>query len=420
MTQNYELALSEYRGKITGFSYITFVKNDTFYYGIKRIKATRENGQLVVEDEEMLMNNYPQRPDKGVHLINYFPLIQGDSVLDLNGTWKTTESKRHRFYSIGGNLSLKKDNDSTKSALINHLKELNIIHYQKENAVARTEIKHKPKEITSAQKAGNDIALKKETPRNDVKEQETKSSGESPAPITQKETIAAVKTKPNEGIAAKSQTVSATMQNQKKPVAKQTSADEVRSSQSNQMITQATAKPEVKPQTATPDLQKSAAVSSPAEKVKPQAGAEIKSNNQKQTTVQATTTINPEVKTEVTLASSVLEKRATNTLQTVTVSSDSLVLSFYDNGVVDGDSISVYVNNENIISKVKLTEVAAKKTIYTKENLDEIKVTLVAESLGSIPPNTGLLIIQDGAQRYNIRFSADMETNASVIIKKKP
>ena len=121
MVQNYELALSEYKGKITGYSYITFVKNDTFYYGIKRIKATRENGQLVVVDDEMLMNNYPQRPDKGVHLINIFPLTQGDSILDLNGTWKTTASKRHGFYSIGGDMSLRKDNDSSRSPLISHL-----------------------------------------------------------------------------------------------------------------------------------------------------------------------------------------------------------------------------------------------------------------------------------------------------------
>jgi hypothetical protein len=97
-----------------------------------------------------------------------------------------------------------------------------------------------------------------------------------------------------------------------------------------------------------------------------------------------------------------------------------LILSFYDNGVVDGDSISVYINNENIVSKVKLTEAAVKKTVYTNTfNADEIKLTLVAENLGSLPPNTGLLIIQDGIQRYQIRFSADMETNASVIIKKK-
>ena len=116
---------------------------------------------------------------------------------------------------------------------------------------------------------------------------------------------------------------------------------------------------------------------------------------------------------------SVIEKRVNNTIQTVSVASDSLVLSFYDNGVVDGDSISVYVNGENVISKVKLKEAAVKKTIYLGNENAETKLTLVAENLGSIPPNTGLLIIQDGTDRYQIRFSADMETNASVIIKKK-
>jgi hypothetical protein len=114
-----------------------------------------------------------------------------------------------------------------------------------------------------------------------------------------------------------------------------------------------------------------------------------------------------------------IEKRVNNTIQTVSVASDSLVLSFYDNGVVDGDSISVYVNGENVISKVKLKEAAVKKTIYLASENGETKLTLVAENLGSIPPNTGLLIIQDGTEKYQIRFSADMETNASVIIKKK-
>ena len=129
MVQNYELALSEYRGKITGYSYITFVTNDTFYYGIKRIKATRQNGELVVEDVEMLANNYPKRPDKGVHVINRIPLPPGqDTILDMNGRWETTGTKK--FYSISGALTLKRNDDSTKSPLIAHLTELKEVNYQ--------------------------------------------------------------------------------------------------------------------------------------------------------------------------------------------------------------------------------------------------------------------------------------------------
>src|ERR1051326_7159536 len=56
--QNFELGLSEYRGKITGYTYTTFIDNDTFYYSIKRIKAERKDSVLVIEDVEMVGNNF--------------------------------------------------------------------------------------------------------------------------------------------------------------------------------------------------------------------------------------------------------------------------------------------------------------------------------------------------------------------------
>lgn len=400
MVQDYELALSEYKGKITGYSYITFVKNDTFYYGIKRIKATRDNGQLIVEDVEMLMNNYPQRPDKGVHLINTFPLI-GDSIVNLNGTWKTTESKKHRFYSIGGNLSLRRDEDSTRSPLINHLKELNIIRYQQDkNLVAKKESKQKPEENNAPVNAGTATASIKETRRNDREKNKPsdKPSETANSTISEQSKTSIVSAEHKDG----------SNHNFSKGV------------KDNQALTTASANTDVKLQT----KPEKTAVASSKEKstsqqiTKEAVAVDTKPAEQKQAATEATA-VKQEIKTEIATAPSPLEKRATNTMQTVTVASDSLVLSFYDNGIVDGDSISVYLNNENIISKVKLTEAAAKKTIYVPKNADEIKVTLVAESLGSIPPNTGLLVIQDGSDRYNIRFSADMQTNASVIIKKK-
>ena len=57
MLQQYQLALSEYRGKITGYSYTTYVVNDTFYYGIRKINAKKENGKLIVEDDKFITNN---------------------------------------------------------------------------------------------------------------------------------------------------------------------------------------------------------------------------------------------------------------------------------------------------------------------------------------------------------------------------
>jgi hypothetical protein len=287
MIQTYQLALSEYKGKITGYSYITFVSNDTFYYGIKRIKATRDKGELVVEDVEMLVNNYPQKPDKGVHVINTLQIPAQDTIETLHGTWKTTKTKK--FLSIGGAMSLKKDNDSSRSALVNHLRELDIIREKEET---------KP------------IIVKVAQPEKSKTREEVK--------------------------------------------------------------------------TPAPGLSKAPEVLPPMASVTPPAARKV------------------------------------TAIETVTISSDSLVLSFYDNGVVDGDTISVYLNDQNILSKAKLKEVAAKKTVYTNlPGVEEYKLTLIAENLGSIPPNTGLLVIQDGTQKYQIRFSADMQNNASIIIKKE-
>ena len=91
----------------------------------------------------------------------------------------------------------------------------------------------------------------------------------------------------------------------------------------------------------------------------------------------------------------------------------------YDNGIVDGDTVSVYMNGENIISRQRLKEVATKKTIYISPNMDSVELVLFADNLGSIPPNTGLLTVRDGDDVYQVRFSADLQTNASIILRRK-
>ena len=290
--QRYELALSEYRGKITGYSYTTFVRNDSLFYGVKSVKANRKNGQLVVEDDKMIVNNFPESPAKGVHQTNYIQLTNEDTLRTANGTWKTNRTKI--YYALSGGVEMKLDNDSTHSALIGQLKELNIISQPK---YADAEVKNKAKE--------NKVKTEIEKPKKET-----------------------AKNKPAEN--------------------KQTNIS----------------------------TEKNEVVSIP------------------------------------------YTQRKTKPLQTIELSADSLQLSFYDNGVIDGDSISVYVNGENIISNNKLTATATKKTIRLP-NVETIEIILVAENLGTIPPNTGLLVVKDGDKTYQVNFSADLQTNAAIIFKRK-
>lgn len=310
--QKYELALSEYRGKITGYAYATFIANDTFYYSIRRVKAVRQGGQLVVEDDDMVANNFPQRPDKGVHRISYIPINQlkeGDTLGTFSGEWKTTATKK--FYSVPGSMQMKRDNDSAQSALVAHLRELNLLAPQ-HTAVATTVVEK---------------VVEEEAPPAIAKKQTTKQT-------------------PTNTTAARYG-----------------------------------------------DLKKLEPVAKPA--------------------VVTTNAAPPAI------AAPDYSTRNKPAPQTIDIVSDSLVLSFYDNGVVDGDVISVYINGENVVSKTKLLEAATKRTIHVPQGVDSLELVLVAETLGSIPPNTGLLVIRDGDARYEVRFSADMQTNAAIVFRKR-
>ena len=101
-------------------------------------------------------------------------------------------------------------------------------------------------------------------------------------------------------------------------------------------------------------------------------------------------------------------------------SSDSLQLSFYDNGTVDGDTVSMVLDGRMIAEKIKLTTNAFRITIPSRigQN-DSLMLVMHAESLGLIPPNTGLLVIQDGATRHEIRFEGDLQRSSSVVLRKK-
>ena len=77
------------------------------------------------------------------------------------------------------------------------------------------------------------------------------------------------------------------------------------------------------------------------------------------------------------------------------------------------------MNGTVIMPRVGLTTNAVKKTIYTKDAGDSIQLVMYAETLGTIPPNTGLLIVYDGNDRYEIRFSGDMQKSSGIVFRRR-
>ena len=118
-------------------------------------------------------------------------------------------------------------------------------------------------------------------------------------------------------------------------------------------------------------------------------------------------------------AAAYVAERITEAPQYVNYVSDSLVLILYDNGEVDGDTVSVLLNGSMFMEKQGLKTAAIKKTIYITPGNEELTLILYAENLGRYPPNTGLLVIYDGEDRHQLRFSADLKKNASVVFRRK-
>lgn len=119
-------------------------------------------------------------------------------------------------------------------------------------------------------------------------------------------------------------------------------------------------------------------------------------------------------------AANELDLRKTEILQSFFFESDSLVLSLYDNGEIDGDTVSVVLNDVVIIDKKRLSVTAITKTIYIPPaSGDSLRLIMYAENLGRIPPNTGLLVIQDKDERYEIRFEGDFKKNSGIILRRK-
>ncbi len=112
-------------------------------------------------------------------------------------------------------------------------------------------------------------------------------------------------------------------------------------------------------------------------------------------------------------------KRKTVITHEVEVESDSIRVDVYDNGEIDGDIISVFYNQQLILNSQKLTH----KSIHIDLVLDTTKnsneISMFAENLGLIPPNTALMVIMDGKNKFEIPISSNLERNATISIKRK-
>ncbi len=159
------------------------------------------------------------------------------------------------------------------------------------------------------------------------------------------------------------------------------------------------------------------------EKVVKEKTVKVKPVKTKEVTETKEVTVNKEpqkiTETKPKQAAADINGRMIETIQSVNYTSDSLLITLYDNGEVDGDTVSVLMNGEVIMPMIGLSTNAVRKKISTVNTGDSIQLIMYAENLGLLPPNTGLLIVYDGTVRHEIRFSGNLQKSAAIVFRRK-
>ncbi len=113
-------------------------------------------------------------------------------------------------------------------------------------------------------------------------------------------------------------------------------------------------------------------------------------------------------------APAIFKTRQNNLVKTFEVNSPEVTVKLYDNGEIDDDTISVYLNNKLIISKERLSLKPITFTVKISDENTIQELVMVAENMGRIPPNTSLMIVEAGGQQFRAQITSTEQKNAMV------
>ena len=114
-----------------------------------------------------------------------------------------------------------------------------------------------------------------------------------------------------------------------------------------------------------------------------------------------------------------LAKRTYQVIKVIEVNAASIKVEIYDNGQIDGDVVSIFLNEKQLISSKMLTAQPIIIQIKLENNEDEYDLIMYAESLGSIPPNTAFMVVTTPTQRFEINISSNEQTSGAIRFKLK-
>jgi hypothetical protein len=116
----------------------------------------------------------------------------------------------------------------------------------------------------------------------------------------------------------------------------------------------------------------------------------------------------------------VLVGRENKLVKKIITNSKSISLDLFDNGTIDNDTIIVFDNKKLLVNKKRLSYKAIHLDFNFSENMREHEVIIVAHNMGTVPPNTALLLFKDGKVRQEYFITSTNKINAKILIVYEP
>jgi hypothetical protein len=112
-----------------------------------------------------------------------------------------------------------------------------------------------------------------------------------------------------------------------------------------------------------------------------------------------------------------LKERTNELMKFLTVNDPDVTVRLYDNGEIDDDTISIFFDKKLLVSKKRLSASPITVKLKIDDENEVHELVMVAENLGRIPPNTSVMIVDAGDQRFDVRITSTEQKNALVRFK---
>jgi hypothetical protein len=115
----------------------------------------------------------------------------------------------------------------------------------------------------------------------------------------------------------------------------------------------------------------------------------------------------------------VLVGRENKLVKQVIVNSPSISIDLYDNGTIDNDTIMIFDNKVLLLENKRLSYKATHFEVNFNKDNNRHEIIIVAHNLGTVPPNTALMVVKDGNSRQEIYITSTLSVNAMIIFEQK-